>query len=291
MTDGNWGRWGPDDELGALNLVDAAKVRSAVGLVRSGLVISLAQPLGPDTPVAKHRLPVARFMDRDAGDYAAGARSPGGFRFAEDTLLAPVHSGTHIDALAHVWSGDALYNGHPAATVRSTRGALRCGADKLPPVVTRGVLLDVTPITRSTPGVGVEIGVRQLEEASERAGVVPEAGDAVLIRTGWWAHARHDRDLFYSGEPGITLDAAHWLADRDVAVVGSDNFAVECLPAPNGSVFPVHLLLIWRYGTPLIEGLDLDGLAASGHAEFLFLAAPLPLLGSTASPLQPVAVV
>jgi kynurenine formamidase len=290
MSVGNWGRWGPDDELGALNVIDNARVLDAVRLARSGTVLSLGQPLGPQTPTPKHRRPPARFMDRDAGDYAAGAHAPGGFRFAEDTVMAPAHSGTHIDALAHVWTGDELYNGHPAAATRSTRGAQRCGADKLRPIVTRGVLLDVTPFTNPALGVGTQVGASQLEQAAAEAGVTPGTGDAVLIRTGWLTRASHNPELFFSGEPGINLDAARWLTERDVAVVGSDNFAIECLPAPNGAAFPVHLHLIWRHGVPLIEGLTLDALADAEAGEFLFVASPLELVGSTASPLCPIAV-
>ena len=287
---GNWGRWGPEDEAGALNLIDQTAVLRAVNTVQSGEVVSLAQPLGPQSLTAPHRRAPARFMDRDAGDYALGARAPGGFHFAEDTLMMPAHSGTHIDALAHVWHGDDLYNGHPAAGIRSTRGAQHCGASTLGPIVTRGVLLDVAHLLEGTGGVGVPIGAEQLEKAAAAAGVSIHPGDAVLIRTGWYPGAAADPDLFFSGEPGIDLTAAQWLAERDAAVVGSDNYAVECLPAPDGSTFPVHLLLMWRHGVPLIEGLSLQALAASGRAAFLFVAAPLPLIGSTASPLNPVAV-
>lgn len=286
----NWGRWGADDERGALNLIDTAAVLRAVKVVQSGHMVSLAQPIGPHTVTAPHRRPPARFMDRDAGDYALGARSPGGFRFAEDTVMMPTHSGTHIDALAHVWNGEELYNGHSASATRSTCGAQRCGASTLGPIVTRGVLLDVAHLVEGTPGIGVAIRPNDLDRAAAAGGIEVGPGDAVLIRTGWFPQAAEDADRFFSGEPGIDLGAAQWLADRDVAVVGSDNYAVECLPPPDGSTFPVHLLLMWRHGVPLIEGLSLQGLAETGRSEFLFIAAPLPLVGSTASPLHPVAV-
>jgi len=111
MTQENWNRWGPEDERGALNLIDADAVKRASVLVTAGQVISLAQALSPRTPFPPHRSGLQHFMGRSGGDYAAGARRPGGFQFAEDTLMLPAHIGTHIDALCHVWYDDQLYNG------------------------------------------------------------------------------------------------------------------------------------------------------------------------------------
>jgi len=287
---GNWGRWGADDEIGALNLVDSAATLRAVTLVHQGVSVSLAQPLGPDTPVPPHRGAPQRFMNRDAGDYALGARSPGGFRFAEDTVQLSVHSGTHVDALAHAWSGETLYNGHPQAGTRSTRGAQRVGADKLRPIVTRGVLLDCTqgggPLEASEP-----IGADRLAALSREAGVDIEPGDAVLVRTGWW-ESRGESTQYFADEPGITDDAAHWLAEHDVALVGADNYAVEVQEGASG--FPVHLTLLHQHGIALLENLVLDYLAGRLRAEsrsvFMFVFAPVPLVGSTAAPLNPLAV-
>ena len=143
MSMDNWNRWGAEDEKGALNHIDAAAVKRAVALVSSGRVISLAQPLSACTPFPPHRAGMQHFMGRSGGDYAAGARRPGGFQFAEDTLLMPAHIGTHIDALCHAWYDDQLYNGFPGAGTRGTSGASRCGIDKMGPIATRGILLDV----------------------------------------------------------------------------------------------------------------------------------------------------
>ena len=98
-----WGRWGTDDEAGALNHIGVAQVQRAAALVRTGQVIRLAQPLSRHTPVPAHRTGLQHFMGRDGGDYAAGAGRPGGFQFAEDTVVMPLHIGTHIDALCHAW--------------------------------------------------------------------------------------------------------------------------------------------------------------------------------------------
>src|ERR1700676_536061 len=96
-----WGRWGAEDERGALNHIGAREVLRATRLVKNGTVIRLAQPLGERTPVPWHRGPMMHFMQRDGGDYAAGGKRPGGFQFAEDTVVIPLQFGTLIDALCH----------------------------------------------------------------------------------------------------------------------------------------------------------------------------------------------
>jgi kynurenine formamidase len=288
---GNWGRWGADDQVGALNLVTPEVTRRAVALVREGRTLSLAQPLGPASPAPPHRPRPARFMDRDAGDYALGARTPGGFRFAEDTVQFPSHSGTHVDALSHAWAGEQLYNGHPQSSTRSNRGAQRCGAENLVPVATRGVLVDLVAATGGPLPPSAPVGPADIERAIAEQGVSPEPGDAVLLRTGWWeARRAGGSGDGFANEPGITGEAAEWLAARDVAIVGADNYAVEVQTAEPG--FPAHLVLLHRHGVPLIENLELAGLAAAlgGRSTFLLVFAPLPLVGSTGSPVTPVAV-
>lgn len=288
---GNWGRWGPDDQAGALNLVTPELTRRAVGLVRDGRTLSLAQPLGPATASSGHRPRPARFMNRSAGDYAHGARTPGGFKFAEDTVQFSTHSGTHVDALSHAWAGEQLYNGHSEASTRTTRGAQRCGAEQLVPVVTRGILIDLVRARGGFLEPSTPVGVAELERGIAEAGVTPEPGDAVLTRTGWW-ESRGDSTGYFADEPGITEEAAAWLAERDVALVGADNYAVEQQTDQPG--FPVHLLLLHRHGVPLVENLHLAELATAlddaGRSAFLLVFAPIPLVGSTGSPVAPVAV-
>ena len=289
MARESWGRWGAEDEIGAPNLIGPEQVRLAASLVRTGRVLSLTQPLSERTPVPKHRAGVQHFMGRDGGDYAVGGKRPGGFQFAEDTVVTPLHIGTHIDALCHAWCDDHLYNGFPGATVRSTTGALRCGIDKMKPLVTRGVLLDIVRLRGTVAAPGDAIGRAELEAAAACAGVALRQGDAVLIRTGW-LESQTTGTVDFNAEPGIDVEAALWLASRDVAMVGADNFAIEALPFPAGTVFPVHQRLIRDHGIPLLEGMVLRPLADVGGTTFLFAVTPLPIVGGTGSPVAPVAV-
>jgi kynurenine formamidase len=285
MAQDAWGKWGEQDERGALNQIGVEEVKRALGLVRNGRVISLAQPLSADTPVPGHRAPLLHFMGRDGGDYAAGGKRPGGFQFAEDTVVLPLHFGTHIDALCHAWYDDKLYNGFPSTGTRSTTGAARCGVEKMGPIIGRGVLLDMVKFSGRALARGEAITRAMLEDA----GIQLQKGDVVLIRTGWLETMLSSPD-YYDGEPGIDVAAARWLAERGVAAVGADNFAVEPVPFPPEKVFPVHQCLIRDFGIPLIEGLVLAPLAEAEASSFLFMAAPLPIRGATGSPLVPLAV-
>lgn len=285
-----WGRWGPDDEAGALNLIGRDQVVRAAGLVRTGEVVRLAQPLSSRTPVPRHRAGLQHFMGRDGGDYAGGARRPGGFSFAEDTVIMPLHIGTHIDALCHAWCGDGrMFNNYRETTMRST-GAGRLGVEKMPPAVTRGLLIDVVAL-RGRPLAGDEVITRaDIEACLAGDGLRIESGDAVLLHTGWLAAQQGKADIDFNSEPGIDLEAGLWLAQQEVSLIGADNYAVEVLPFAAGSVFPVHQCVIRDFGVPLLEGLQLAPLVATGRREFLFVAAALPIVGATGSPLTPLAI-
>jgi kynurenine formamidase len=261
-----WGRWGECDERGALNLIDTTKVKGAAHLVREGRIISLAQPLSPDTPMPKHRASMIHLMGRDGGDYAAGGKRPGGFQFAEDTMIVPMHIGTHIDALCHAWYDDELFNGFSGNTIRSTTAATRCGIDKMGPIVTRGVLLDLVRVNGAPLPPGT------------------------AIRTGWLESVLGTSEVDFNSEPGIDVEAAEFLAEAGAAMIGADNFAVEVLPFPSGTVFPVHQRLIRDFGIPLMEGAMLKPLAETGATIFCLMAAPLPIVGGTGSPLTPIAI-
>jgi len=285
-----WGRWGAEDERGALNLIGPDETKRAVELVQTGEVVSLAQPLSTKMPFPRHRCGMQHFMNRDGGDYAAGGRRPGGFQFSEDSVVMPLHIGTHIDALCHAWYDDELFNGFPGNTIRSTTGAARLGVDKMPPIVTRGVLLDFVALNGKPLAADHSIGRNELIEAAKASGAEIRRGDAVLMRTGWLEAQTGVADVSFDMEPGIDVEAALWLAQHDVALIGADNYAIEVLPFPSGMVFPVHQRLIRDYGVPLLEGLSLQALAQRGRPTFLLVASALPIVGATGSPLAPTAI-
>lgn len=296
----NWGRWGAADERGALNLLTPAVVIAAAGAVREGRVLSLSLPIKGSTsspapttvPHLKGRPLPQHFMSVDGGDYAAGARAIGaGLRMADDALIVTPHgTTTHMDALCHMWSGEELYNGHPANRVRSY-GATRCGIDKAGPVVARGVFFDV-PALRGVPCL--EAADRVSVADLEACGVDVRPGDVAVVRTGWPLAWRDSPERYWSGQPGLSADAGRWLAERDVCMVASDNAAISGLNARQGAdealEDDLHLLFLWRHGIHLAEMLWLEELATAGRTDFLFVASPLAIDGGTGSPINPVAV-
>lgn len=287
-----WGRWGPDDELGALNLLGPADVRRGLAAVRDGTVVPLAAPIvsGRGFGVTGRPDP-AHYMLRDGGDYAAGLPERAGFGFADDVITLPAHGVTHVDALAHIWRDGQMYNGFPSTAVTS-RGARHLGVDKMRPVVARGVLADCAPGGDRDPGE--RIHAEELDRVLASTGAGLEPGDVLLVRTGWLAAFGAGR-ANTTAWPGLDRDCGPWLADRDVVLVGADNVGVEAFPSgdPDCQV-PLHVDLLRGHGAYLAELMDLDALAASlaaaQRAEFLFVLAPLPFAGAVGSPVAPVAV-
>jgi kynurenine formamidase len=282
----NWGRWGDDDQLGALNLITPEVTAAAAATVRSGRTVSCARTLNtlaaPDnpSPVAHHMIGTA--TEGYGADYVALA--PHGF------------ATSHIDALCHIFHEGRIFNGYPAETV-TAHGATRLGIHHLQSgIVTRGVLLDV-PALRGTDALepGEPIFPDDLEAAEERAGLQVGPGDALLVRTGRWRW-RDEHGPWDLGRQAAGLDASclPWLRQRDVATLGSDGVS-DVLPSRvDGVGMPIHTVTIVVLGVHLMDNLDLDTLGTAcgeeGRWEFLFTVAPLVLRRGTASPVNPIAV-
>ncbi|HEY5386057.1 MAG TPA: cyclase family protein [Acidimicrobiales bacterium] len=285
QTLSNWGRWGDEDELGALNLITPEVTAAGAATVRSGRTVSCARPL--DTrPSADNPLPVAHHMTGTAtegmgADYFA--ISPHGF------------STSHIDALCHIFYEGQLFNGYPAETV-TAHGATKLGIHQLRSgIVTRGVLLDI-PALRGVDALepGEPIFPEDLEAAEKKAGLVVQPGDALLVRTGRWAWRRANGP-WDAGSLAAGLDASclPWLRGRDVATLGSDCVS-DVLPSRvDGVGMPIHTVAIVAMGVHLLDNLDLDNLATAcveeARWEFLLTVAPLVLRRGTASPVNPIA--
>jgi kynurenine formamidase len=281
-------KWGPLDECGARNLIDAAATLRGLASVRSGRVLSLAVEIkgGTRGPAAPNRAPVQHFMVRDGGDYAAGLEERHGFGYADDAIMLPTHGTTHIDALCHIWQDGRMYNDFQANKVTSI-GAERCGIDKLQPIVTRAIFVDLEP---AAPGQGQAIHSVDLVAAIEKTGVRPEPGDALLVRTGWLKSWRDG-----AAQPllsnGLHHDCADWIVAQGFALVAADNPAVEVLPSQDPTTaVPLHIRLLRDNGIYLAELLDLDELSLMDQSSFMLSVAPLRIKGGAGSPITPVAV-
>ncbi len=252
-------------------------------------VIDLAQPCYPGMPHWPTHPPFARAMTKLHGDTVL----EGGASSAAEFVALGTHVGTHIDALCHFSLDGLLHGGAEAAQVQSeSTGIAVHSVDRIAPIIRRGILLDVAALFANEPlEAGFEILPEHLEEAELEAGVIIDAGDVVLLRTGWGRFWREPRrflnDLVL---PGAGLAAARWLSDRGVLAAGSDTVAFERLPSPR---MEVHVHLLVEHGIHIIENLMLEDLAAdlsfSASNEFAFFAAPLRIEGATGSPLRPIA--
>jgi kynurenine formamidase len=277
-------KWGEKDERGARNLVDAAATLRGTACVQTGQVIALSIEIegGSRGPATPNRAAAQHFMTRDGGD-----KERHGFGFSDDVIMLPTHGTTHIDALSHVWCGGEMYNGFAATDVTS-KGAVRCGIDKLEPIVTRGIFVDLAP--DDAVGPGYAISRDQLVSAVNRTNAKPQPGDALLVRTGWLKSWREGRGEALRST-GLHHDCADWIIDSGFAVVAADNVAVEVLPSGDPSnAAPLHLRLIRDNGIYLAELLDLEQLAQAGRATFMLTIAPLRIKGGVGSPITPVAV-
>ena len=278
----NWGRWGPDDQLGSVNLITPAKRKQAAALVKSGEIVSLAHTLLTEkaedngSPF-EHTMLRGNNMDHYAISYHGYAHS-------------------HIDALCHFLYKDQTYNGYARTDVNTDKGCTKLGIQNLKSgIVTRGVLIDI-PRLRNVPYLepGTAIYVEDLEAWEKKSGVTIAAGDAVLLRTGRWA--RREKLGAWNiaqGAAGFHASVGTWLKARGVAVLGSD--AVEDV-APSmveGVVQPIHTLMLTALGVNLLDNQDLEALgdtaARLNRWEFMLTISPMPVAGGTGFPINAIA--
>ncbi len=289
----SWGRWGTEDELGALNRLTTDRVAGAARLVRSGTAVSLSLPLNtsraPDcpTPADFH---MTQSHDADVGLGAIG--------FAKDYVGVDYHSDghTHIDALCHVAYEGRLYNGVAAGSVTAD-GAAADAIDLVKDgLVGRGVLLDV-PRLRGVPWLepGEHVFRGDLEAAARAQAVEIEEGDILLVRTG---HPRRLAELgpwdTAANKAGLHPSAMPLLAERGVAALGCDGNSDTAPSSTEGVAFPIHVLALNAMGVLLLDYLQLEDLRsaceAAGRWEFLCVTAPLRIVRGTGSPVNPLAI-
>ncbi len=309
----NWGRWGPEDQLGTLNLIDRAARLRGVASVRDGEPFPLGLPLSAEEGIQlgfiEGRVNPTRTM---VSVNEVMGPDPGWIAFSEDVVTMAMQCATHWDSLAHAAygagpDGRSLYNGVPASSITEA-GASRLGIHLITSLVSRGVLLDVARSMGSEIlDPGYPITPEDLDAACAFGGVRVEPGDVVLVRTGQPAHLALPgrpglggsdpvRDLmaYSSPSPGLTMATAEWFHRHDVAAVAIDTLVLEVFPCEDPDLFlPVHLLHLVEMGMTQGQNWFLDALAdacaADGRYEFLLDATPLPFTNALGSPVNPVA--
>lgn len=302
----NWGRWGPDDEIGTANYITPEVIIHAAKLVRKGKVFSCAIPIENTGPVFPTRIPPQHVMTRTGADFTAGAKGrgtipEGGMKSSDDYIYMGLQSSTQWDSLAHAWYGEYLYNGFSQNEIKSVRegGARRNGIDKMyRHFVSRGVLLDIAGFKgMDRLPAGYAIGPEELEACAQAENVEIRSGDILLLRTGHvpWFYKLTDKHPWLEGWGGIGKAAVPWLHEKQIAAIAADNLSVEVYPPEDeGAYMPLHCVLIRDLGLTLGEIFQFEELAADcredGVYECLFVGAPLRVTGGVGSPLNPLAI-
>jgi len=279
----NWGRWGKDDQLGAVNLITPEKRKQAAALVKTGQTVSLAH--NPLTERAEdnnnpfeHTMLRGNNMDRYAVTYHGYAHS-------------------HIDALCHFLYKEQTYNGFARADVNTDKGCAKLGIDNLKNgIVTRGVLIDI-PRLRGVEYLepGTAIYAEDVEAWEKKTGVKIGSGDAILLRTGRWARrAKVGPWNVAQTAAGFHASIATWIKARNVAIVGSDAGEDVTPSLVEGVALPVHTLLITGMGINLLDNHDLEAVAEAASRlnrwDFMITIAPVPVTGGTGFPVNTLAI-
>jgi len=275
----------------ALARITPQVVAHAATLARSGRVFDLGAELSDAMPETDRNvfMPYRLLTYRSSRDLGREANS-GDVSFYTEVLMATPHVSTHIDALNHVSKGGRIFGGHRTDEVEHDFGIADESIETVPPIVTRGVLLDVA----AYQGVAriadhYVITVDDVQQTLARQGTTLTVGDAVLVHTGKMRQYAVDNAAFLAGQPGVGLEAACWLYEQGMAVLGTDTTGTEPQPVTDWA-HTVHVAMLMERGVHLIEWMQLETLAAAAAYEFLFVCLPLKLRGASGSWVRPTAV-
>src|SRR5579871_1795536 len=292
-------KWGAKDKIGSGNLMKPEMALKAAKLIHSGEVFTLGFHLSAALPLIGAR----RF---DLHTKRGTATDPGTRGENEEIVITELGQvGTQLDAFAHQIYGGEYYNcitNHEmsfpdAASTELSAGARqgfpKLGVDKIPDIMTRGVLIDVAGLKNvdMLPG-GYVITADDLQQALAKEKVKLEPGDAVMINTGWAKqYTVKDKDKYLKSSPGIGIEAGEWLIKQNPMLVGTDTCCVEVRPYPEQKMnLPIHAMFLIAYGVYLVENLNIEKLAAEQAYETAYIMTPLKIEGGTGSTIAPIAV-
>ena len=284
--------WGPADEIGTLNMMTDASRSDVLRQVTGGKVYDLGVDLfvGMPTCCAPFGDPTFQIWMTHT---PARQESKELLSYSGDGVSMYTHTGTHIDTLNHFGLRGKIWNQVSADDALGVRGWTKSGADKYPPIVARGVLIDVAK-SKNVAHLPTSYAITpaDLQEALRKQGTTLRPGDVVLTRTGLMTLWPDVAKYRLADQAGLSLEAAQWLVEGQKAMLlGADNFGVENFPSKDPENFvPVHTYLQAEQGVSLLEALWLEDLAKDQVYEFLFIASPLKMRGATASPIRPIAI-
>ena len=286
-------RWGADDEIGAANQITAASVLAAVDLVRSGNVHPLGIVIDPDMPAFAPRGMMLQVVQPGQhhgrsldGDYGWP------MTYNDDVSQLWWGMGPQIDGLGHLGERGIFYNCTPGEEFAAITGLLKFGIHKIPPIVARGVLVDMAEhFGVETLSASQAFGSDAIRQAAAEQGIEFRPGDVILLHTGWTdAMLESKPQDWVATEPGITNEGAEFLASLNPVAVGADTWGVEAVPAADGDrVFHGHVTFLRDNGIYILETMNTGRLAADDVTEFLFVLGQARLRGAVQMMINPVA--
>jgi kynurenine formamidase len=301
----NWGRWGAEDEVGSLNFLTQAEVLRGIGSVKSGKTFTLQVQMGhpKGDPVWPGRNQAQRINVLDEGHWLCGKGPafPGELHYADDVMFMYLQGSTQYDALGHVWCDEKLYNGYDANTTIGGMSKVRVLPLAERGIVGRGVLIDMARHRgKACLDIGETFTHDDLLAAAKKQGVTIEKHDVLVIRTGWIKKFYEtDRAEFYKTfvEPGLTYtpELVKWFHTMEIPNLVTDTIANEVTIDPvSGVALPLHVALMRNLGVAFTEIAMLESLAddcaADGQWSFLYVAAPLKVVGGSGAPVNPVVI-
>jgi kynurenine formamidase len=292
-------KWGVGDEAGSTNHMTPAKTLDAARWIRDGKVYKIGRVYEAGMPMFGAR----GFSLRIPGAPTGGPFGANQLIYNDEFLATEIGQvGTQFDGLGHIGiqvgkDGDKtemrFYNGFTAQEVNDAYGLKKLGTEKLKPIFTRGHLIDMVGLKGAMMDAGQEISVADIRAALARQNMREDdikPGDGIFFNTGWGSLWMKNNDRYNGGEPGIGVEVAHWVIQKDLAVTGADTWAVEVVPNPDKTLaFPVHGMLICQHGIVNHENMVFDELIADRKFQFVYVFTPSPIKGATGSNGCPIA--
>ncbi len=282
-------KWGPNDEIGAANYMTPELVVKAAGLVKTGKTYALGIPVDSKTPAYPPRaFKVTIVQPGQAGIPGLG---PSKTTYNDDIIEGWVGVGSQLDGLGHIGVEHVYYNGNKLADFADPTGLKKLGVEKIPPMVARGVLLDMAAhFNTDVVKEGTAFNTKEIEEVAKKQGVEIRQGDVVIFHTGWLSLIGKDDKRFGAGEPGLGVEGAKYLTGKGVVAVGADTWGLEAVPFETKNIFEVHQILLPMNGTYILENMDTAELAKDKAYEFLFVLGQPRFKGGVQSMINPVAI-
>lgn len=280
-------KWGSDDQIGAMNYLTPEMAVSASKLVTHGRVYSLGMVVNSKTPAFRHRYFHIETMQPEPRTFGDNK-----FTYVDDQIIGWTGVGSQINGLAHYGKDNVHYNGNKVSDFLTISGVTKLGLENVPPMVARGVLLDMRPYYESDIiKEGTAFNRKEIDAVAAKQGVSIRKGDVVLFCTGWARLMGVDNARYLAGGPGIGVEGARYLAEKGVVAMGADNWSFETVPHEDPKkAFPINQMMATEYGVHVLENILCEDLAKDKAYEFMFVLGHPKYMGSTQVQINPVGI-